>query len=113
MVLAFSLQSDIKSIGAYAGFAAIIGLALLVLLYFAQARELRRMSNWLEDQEDRLRAAPARSPMPRPVAATPARLQTPPTPVSDAGEGGANATVVVPGVRRVAVGAAGGVATAV
>jgi hypothetical protein len=72
MVLAFSLQSDVKSIGAYAGFAAIIGLALLVLLYFAQAREIRRLSDWLEQQEDRLRNLPARAAVPRPVPTAPA-----------------------------------------
>ena len=36
---AFSVHHFINSVGAYAGFAAIIGLAILVLLYFAQARE--------------------------------------------------------------------------
>ena len=36
---AFSVHNFIKSVGADAGFASIIGLAILVLLYFAQARE--------------------------------------------------------------------------
>lgn len=36
---AFSVHHFVNSVGAYAGFAAIIGLAILVLLYFAQARE--------------------------------------------------------------------------
>jgi len=36
---AFSVHNFISSVGADAGFAAIIGLAILVLLYFAQARE--------------------------------------------------------------------------
>ena len=36
---AFSVHHFINSVGADAGFAAIIGLAILVLLYFAQARE--------------------------------------------------------------------------
>jgi hypothetical protein len=121
MVLAFSLQSDIKSIGAYAGFAAIIGLALLVLLYFAQAREVRRMSDWLEQQEDRLRNLPARSPMPRPVP-TPPGARAVPTPQAlpaqalpaqaappEEGVVVPAATVAVPGARRVAVGAGGAV----
>ncbi|MGI8801783.1 MAG: hypothetical protein ACR2KV_06360, partial [Solirubrobacteraceae bacterium] len=43
---AFSLSAEIQTIGAYAGFAAVIGLAVLALLYFAQARELRRLSEW-------------------------------------------------------------------
>src|SRR4030088_2213875 len=37
--LALSVHHFISSVGADAGFAAIIGLAILVLLYFAQARE--------------------------------------------------------------------------
>src|SRR6059058_3175583 len=36
---AFSVHHFINSVGADAGFAAIIGLAVLVLLYFAHARE--------------------------------------------------------------------------
>ncbi len=36
---AFSVHHFINSVGSDAGFAAIIGLAILVLLYFAQARE--------------------------------------------------------------------------
>src|ERR1700730_18558478 len=36
---AFSVHHFISSVGADAGFASIIGLAILVLLYFAQARE--------------------------------------------------------------------------
>ena len=39
---AFSVSHFINSVGADAGFASIIGLAILVLLYFAQARETRR-----------------------------------------------------------------------
>jgi len=44
-VLAFSLNLSerIKTYGAYAGFAAIIGLAVLSVLYFAQAREVNRL----------------------------------------------------------------------
>jgi hypothetical protein len=39
VLYAFSVHHFISSVGADAGFAAIIGLAVLVLLYFAQARE--------------------------------------------------------------------------
>ena len=38
---AFSVHHFITTVGADAGFAAIIGLAILVLLYFAQARETK------------------------------------------------------------------------
>jgi hypothetical protein len=111
MVLAFSLQSDIKSVGAYAGFAAIIGLALLVLLYFAHAREIRRTLDWLEQHEERLRSLPAGSPMPRPALTPPGRVVTPPAspPSAQPAAGATNATVAVPGVRRVSVGAIGAV----
>jgi hypothetical protein len=100
MILAFSLQSEINKIGAYAGFAAIIGLALLVLLYFAQARELRRLSDWVEQEGDRVRSVPA---SPRPTVIPQAGVAPPPA---------SAVTTAVPGVRRVAVGAAGAVPAA-
>jgi hypothetical protein len=113
MVLAFSLQTDVKSIGAYAGFAAIIGLALLVLLYFAQAREVRRMSDLLEEQENRLRSLPAsaRQLTPRPIVAAPGgEVPTPQPSSAQPPSGASTTTVAVPGARRVAIGgaAAGG-----
>jgi hypothetical protein len=108
MVLAFSLQSDVKSIGAYAGFAAIIGLALLVLLYFAQAREIRRLADWLAEQEERLRNAPARALAPRPAPTPPARaVPVPLTASSPEAAAAPSAIVAIPGVRRVSVGAGG------
>jgi hypothetical protein len=36
----------IQQIGAYAGFAAIVGLAVLSALYFSQARDVRRLREW-------------------------------------------------------------------
>lgn len=36
----------IEQIGAYAGFAAVVGLAVLAALYFSQARDLRRLRDW-------------------------------------------------------------------
>jgi hypothetical protein len=108
MVLAFSLQSDVKSIGAYAGFAAIIGLALLVLLYFAQARELRRMSDLLDEQENRLGSMPARSPMARTPGIPPGRAVPMPPPAQPQEPSAAPiATVAIPGARRVPVAASG------
>ncbi|HEY5389816.1 MAG TPA: hypothetical protein VIJ83_04610, partial [Solirubrobacteraceae bacterium] len=110
MVLALSLSSDVKSIGAYAGFAAIVGLALLVILYFAQARETRRLSDALEEQEARLRRMPppTAATMPRPVAAvaaaTPAAQPRPvAVPATAVPASPPTATVAVPGARRVAV----------
>ena len=45
-VLALSLSSEIEKYGAYAGIAAIAGLGVLALLYFAQAREVKRLREW-------------------------------------------------------------------
>jgi hypothetical protein len=45
-LLAFSLQDQVEKYGAYVGLAAFIGLAVLTVLYFAQARELKRLRDW-------------------------------------------------------------------
>jgi LytR cell envelope-related transcriptional attenuator len=37
---------EIKEIGSYAGLAAFLGLAVLALLYFSQARDVRRLRDW-------------------------------------------------------------------
>ena len=46
VLLAFSLQDQVEKYGAYVGIAAFFGLAVLSLLYFAQARELKRLREW-------------------------------------------------------------------
>ena len=46
LLLAFSLQDQVEKYGAYVGLAAFLGLAVLALLYFAQARELKRLRDW-------------------------------------------------------------------
>ncbi len=40
------MKSLIQDVGAYAGLAAFLGLAVLALLYFAQARDVRRLREW-------------------------------------------------------------------
>src|SRR5918911_1721881 len=40
------VNSDLKTIGALAGLAAVPGLAVLSLLYFGQAREVKRLREW-------------------------------------------------------------------
>src|SRR2546423_11415826 len=80
-----SLNDQVTQIGALAGFAAIPGLAVLSLLYFGQAREVRRLREWAgraperaTELEQRVTADAARrvqaQPAPRPAtqAATPA-----------------------------------------
>jgi len=46
VLAAFSLQDEIERYGAYAGIAAVFGLGVLSLLYFAQAREVKRLREW-------------------------------------------------------------------
>jgi hypothetical protein len=45
-ILAFSVQDQVEKYGAYLGVASFVGLALLSILYFAQAREVRRLRDW-------------------------------------------------------------------
>ncbi|MEA2481098.1 MAG: hypothetical protein QOJ07_3020 [Thermoleophilaceae bacterium] len=65
----------IQEIGSYAGFAAVVGLAVLSALYFSQARDVRRLREWAgrapeRDAEARSRVVAAGQG--RPGAATPA-----------------------------------------
>src|SRR5918997_6753237 len=46
VLLAFSLQDQVEKYGSYVGIAAFFGLAVLSLLYFAQAREVKRLREW-------------------------------------------------------------------
>src|SRR3954462_10229241 len=46
LLAALSLQAKIEQYGAYAGIAAVFGLGVLSLLYFAQAREVKRLREW-------------------------------------------------------------------
>ena len=43
---AVALGDKIESLGAYFGYAAVLGLGVLSLLYFAQAREVKRLRDW-------------------------------------------------------------------
>ena len=45
-VFALSVEGPLKDIGALAGLIAIPALAILALLYFAQAREVKRLREW-------------------------------------------------------------------
>jgi len=91
MVLGFSLNNLTNHVGTYAGLAAVLGVAVLALLFFAQARELKRLREWVEDAaehsaelEERLRtqarsAVPAAqaTAAPEPAAAPPAEAEAP------------------------------------
>jgi len=54
-ILALSVQDQVERYGAYVGIAAFLGLALLSLLFFAQARELRRLREWAGRAPERAR----------------------------------------------------------
>ncbi len=83
VLLAFSLQDQVEKYGAYVGIAAFFGLAVLSLLYFAQAREVKRLREWAGRAPERaaeleqavaahaeeVRRTPV--PAPQPVAAKP------------------------------------------
>ncbi len=58
-VIALSINGGIKTLGAYAGLAAVVALALLALLFFAQARELKRLREFIEREMARVRLQPA------------------------------------------------------
>jgi hypothetical protein len=74
---AFSVHNFISSTGADAGFAAIIGLAILVLLYFAHARETANLREEAALLTQRLQHAEARvAQLARFQAATDARSET-------------------------------------
>jgi hypothetical protein len=60
LILAFSLQDQVEKYGAYVGLAAFIGLAVLSLLYFAQARELKRLRDWAGRAPERAQELQAR-----------------------------------------------------
>ncbi|MBM3667794.1 MAG: LytR family transcriptional regulator [Actinobacteria bacterium] len=83
------MQDVIRELGAFAGIAAFIGLAVLALLYFAQARDVRRLrenAEFLLDEDADVPEAPApigaeAAAEARGEAATQARGQAP---VSDA-----------------------------
>lgn len=80
--LAFSLQEQVEKYGAYIGIAAFFGLAVLTLLYFAQAREVKRLREWAGRAPERAaeleQAGYAqevrRAPAVQPVAAQPQRV---------------------------------------
>src|SRR5690349_1703104 len=60
-LLAFSLQDQVEKYGAYIGIAAFFGLAVLAILYFAQARELRRLRDWAGRAPERAQEVEARA----------------------------------------------------
>lgn len=115
--LAFSIHNFISSVGADAGFAAIIGLAVLILLYFAHAREtanLREEAALLTQrllqaearvaQLSRAQTAPAPAPPPAAAQAQPVPAARASLPFAPAGVG---APALAAATRVVALAGAG------
>ena len=123
VLFAFSLQDQVEKYGAYVGLAAFIGLAVLTLLYFAQARELKRLRDWAgraperaQEMEARV-VAQAEDALRTPAPAVPERTGTvgPAQPVTAGNGRPPKAPVTVPMGPRPAVAmarAAAAVATA-
>ena len=96
---ALHVSDRIKDYGSYAGFACVLGLAVLSLLYFAQAREVKRLREWAGRAPERdadlqarvtaeaqqraaVPAVPAAAPKPATAAATPAGQTATPKPAT-------------------------------
>src|SRR3954447_13995848 len=86
LVTALSVHDRIEQYGSYAGYAAVFGLAVLSLLYFSQAREVKRLREWagraperdadlqqrvIADAQRRAQVQAAPGPAARPPAAVP------------------------------------------
>ncbi len=102
-IAAISVNHQIEKYGAYAGLAAIVGLAVLSLLYFAQAREVKRLREWAGRAPERAAELEAR------VAADASRRTTvgaaPQTAAAQAATGNVSpaSPVAAPGAAKPAV----------
>src|SRR4051794_19403008 len=61
LAAALSLQAKAQQYGSYAGIAAVFGLGVLSLLYFAQAREVKRLREWAGRAPERAAELEARA----------------------------------------------------
>lgn len=99
LVYAATVQDQLEKYGAYAGIAAFIGLAALTLLYFSQARELKRLRDWAGRAPERaaemearvVAAAESRRVQAVPVPKPQAPAQAPATPAASTAAGAAAA----------------------
>ena len=64
--LALHIPHVVEQAGSIAGFAAIIGLAVLSALYFSQARDLRRLREWAGRAPERAAEGQPAAPVPVP-----------------------------------------------
>src|SRR3954451_22963519 len=82
--LALHIPHVVEQAGALAGFAAVIGLAVLSALYFSQARDLRRLREWAGRAPER--AAEGQQPLPGRVVPVPQQRPGPATPGATNGD---------------------------
>jgi hypothetical protein len=102
-ILALSVSGKIEQYGAYAGFASVLGLAVLSLLYFAQAREVKRLREWAGRAPER-----AHDEQERAVAAAQQRvIAQPQRPAQPAPQGQPGQPAAAPGARPAAATPAG------
>src|SRR5829696_2618316 len=110
VLLALSLQDQVEKYGSYVGIAAFFGLAVLSLLYFAQAREVKRLREWAGRAPERAREveeralAAAEAARRRPAPAPAAQPQAQPVPAATAAAG--RSGTVSPAVPVAAAGTA-------
>src|SRR4051812_12932729 len=69
--LALHIPHVVEQAGSIAGFASVIGLAILSALYFSQARDLRRLREWAGRAPERAAEGQAAGPVPGRVVAVP------------------------------------------
>lgn len=81
-VIAAAPERVVEQVGSYAGFAAIVGLGVLALLYFTQAREVKRLREWAgraperaAELEERVQADAQKRVVAQPIAPTSAAGQ--------------------------------------
>src|SRR3954447_19379890 len=86
LAVGLSINDQLKTIGALAGLAAIPGLAVLALLYFGQAREVKRLREWAGRAPERAAELEQRVALDaqRRVQAQPVRPAQPATPAAQA-----------------------------
>src|SRR4051812_29799119 len=95
--LALHIPHVVEQAGSIAGFASVLGLAILSALYFSQARDLRRLREWAGRAPERAaEGQPTAAAVPGRVVAVPqqrpARAQSAPTPAPATPAGATPAT---------------------
>ncbi len=91
---AFSVHHFISTVGADAGFAAIIGLAILILLYFSQARETASLRDWAAESAEHVRQLESRlAQLTRAQASSPSTTNAPAPPPPGVVRAGASPAV--------------------